>query len=592
MNYLPILMSMQKFNRYSFLLIITTVLYFFVQILFSWRIEPSGRAQIYALISALLIAGNIIFIIRLNNQKTDTLLKVFNSYLLISTFIFYLAYCLKASLITTNPDKIETPLLLELLLLITLLYNGYQIIIHSREIKAAEKKNKKKKKKNLLNEIFSWVDALLSAVIFVLLINMFLVQIYSIPSESMFPVFFVKDRPVVDKITRGPSLPFTRFRIPPLQKINRGDIVTFRNPKYTKTVESELKHLFSQFLYMITFTAVNIDRFDEDGNEKADPLVKRVVALPGEQIQIINDVIYYRNDLNKEFQVLDENIHSEINLYNLPQTSLNKLQRLPINKDMREMLIRWDNDLENLDRTSVIKDIEEYSRKADEIRNRFLMGNVRSLQNGLQSQYDRIHENELSITKSYYPFQKIENLKEDHIHFLYNISDEKLWNKGWDFFKSIENYNSQDPFNHLASNIDLRYKYIISKWLVNNLEYMESLFTDTNLENKDLEEELAENELLISEIVNYILRYYDFRNLPPFPVDGLIEEDNYFVMGDNRYNSLDLRHRLHSKDRFFIENNNRTFVYKSYLGPMTIEESGIEGFVAFRLFPINRIGIP
>jgi predicted neutral ceramidase superfamily lipid hydrolase len=114
---------MHKFNKYSKLLIITTILYFMVQTLYSWRMEPSGKAQIYALISALIIAGNIFFIIRLNNKKTDQLLKVFNSYLLISTFIFYLAYCLKASLITSNPTVVETPFILELVLLITILFN-------------------------------------------------------------------------------------------------------------------------------------------------------------------------------------------------------------------------------------------------------------------------------------------------------------------------------------------------------------------------------------------------------------------------------------------------------------------------------------
>ena len=223
---------------------------------------------------------------------------------------------MKVSLIADDPEFLGAPLLLEIFLILVLMLNAVQIFLYSRELKRKEKKEEKKKR-NPIAEIFSWVDALLSAVIFVLLINIFLFQIYSIPSESMFPVFLVKDRPVVDKITRGPALPFTRFRVPPLQKINRGDIVTFRNPKYEKTVESELKHLFSQFFYMITFTGVNLDRYDEYGNEKADPLVKRVVAIPGEQIQIINDKIYTRSDLQDDFEILEEDIHSETDLYQL-----------------------------------------------------------------------------------------------------------------------------------------------------------------------------------------------------------------------------------------------------------------------------------
>lgn len=580
---------MQKFNKYSKLLIISTILYFLVQVLYSWRIEPSGKAQIFALISAIIITGNIFFIFRMNNKKTDQLLKIYNSYLLISTFIFYLAYCLKASLITMNPEKIETPFLLELILLITLLFNSYQIFTYSREIKAAEKKNPKKKK-GLFNEVFSWVDALLSAVIFVLLINMFLIQIYSIPSESMFPVFFVKDRPVVDKLTRGPSLPFTRFRVPPLQKINRGDIVTFRNPKYEKTVESELKHLMSQFLYMITFTAVNIDRYDNEGNEKADPLVKRVVAIPGEQVQIINDVIYFRKSLNEEFKILEQNIHSETDLYTLSQDSLSKLRYLPINEKIRVMLTDLDKTISTLDRDSVIAEIQSNSKRADTVRKNLVSAYLRELQGSLQGKYDRIDNRDLSLNNGYSPFQKIENLKDDNVQFLYNLKDDKLWKRGWDFLTSTSSVHLSEEFFRIASNTDLKFKLIISTWILDNMEYFEKVFSGVSEE--EIAAKLDEDQRQLGDFLSYIKSYYDFRNLPPFPSDRVIEEDHYFVMGDNRYNSLDLRHGLKPKDRFFINEDSRTFVYKSYLNPMTIDERWIEGFVMFRLFPINRIGIP
>ena len=54
---------MQKFNKYSRNLFISTVLYILVQILYSWRMDGAGKAQLYAVLSALIVAGNVFFII-------------------------------------------------------------------------------------------------------------------------------------------------------------------------------------------------------------------------------------------------------------------------------------------------------------------------------------------------------------------------------------------------------------------------------------------------------------------------------------------------------------------------------------------------
>ena len=588
---MPILENMQKFNRYSRFLAISTFLYFLIQLLFSWRMEASVRATQYAFLSALVLAGNIFFIFYLSKNFSDKLLRIFNSYLLFSSFLFYMTYCMKISLIADDPEVLGAPLFLEILLLVVLLFNGVQIFLYSRELKKKEKQ-KGKIKKSPVAELFSWIDALLSAVIFVLLINIFLFQIYSIPSESMFPVFLIKDRPVVDKITRGPALPFTRFRIPPLQKINRGDIVTFRNPKYQKTVESELKHLFSQFLYMVTFTGVNLDRFDEYGNEKADPLVKRVVGLEGEQIQIINDTIYVRNDLESDFKVLEENIHSETDLFDLPEKLLEKLRYLPLNQEVRDILTKWDGKIEAINPAAAEQAIKENYMAAGEIRSRLKRTHLQAVKGGLRGQYNNLNTSALSVNKGFLPLQKLEYLREDQIHFLYNLDNDEIWNDGWSFLTDFPNTDKTDLFGMVSMKTNLMYKYLVSNWLVINLQYLEYLIAGSDQILVDLQDAISEQEEDLGEFLNYMIRYYDFRNLSPFPENALIPEDNYFLMGDNRYNSVDLRHGLHAQDRYFIKGNDHSLVYRSLLHPMTIHESGIEGFVIFRLFPLHRFGIP
>ena len=149
-----------------------------------------------------------------------------------------------------------------------------------------EKKSERKRDsgksflKSSAREALSWIDALVQAVFMVLLLNVFIVQLYEIPSESMVPEFLIKDRVVVFKTLSGPKFPLSDVGLPYLKKYNRGDIVVFRNPHYANDRKSEVKTFISQFVYMCTLTKVNLN-VDENGNQKADPLVKRVCGVPG-----------------------------------------------------------------------------------------------------------------------------------------------------------------------------------------------------------------------------------------------------------------------------------------------------------------------
>ena len=79
------------------------------------------------------------------------------------------------------------------------------------EKQKAEKKNPANKSlvKSTVREVLSWIDALVQAVFMALLLNIFIVQLYEIPSESMVPEFLVKDRVVVFKTLSGPKFPLS-----------------------------------------------------------------------------------------------------------------------------------------------------------------------------------------------------------------------------------------------------------------------------------------------------------------------------------------------------------------------------------------------
>ena len=91
----------------------------------------------------------------------------------------------------------------------------------------------------------------------------------------------------------------------------KGDVVVLRNPHYRIDRKSEVKTVVSQIISMLTLTTVNLNT-DENGQLKADPLVKRIVGQPGEQLVMQDGVLYYRTKDNDTF----------INLYRFADMAL------------------------------------------------------------------------------------------------------------------------------------------------------------------------------------------------------------------------------------------------------------------------------
>ncbi|MDP3176775.1 MAG: signal peptidase I, partial [Spirochaetaceae bacterium] len=166
----------------------------------------------------------------------------------------------------------------------------------ARDASLRKKKIAAMRKKGFVFGALDWIDAIGFAAVLVILVNTFVFQLYEIPSESMVPAFLKKDRPFTAKFLAGPRIPLTDWRLPFVRLPARGDIVTLANPRYPENASVNLKKYLGQLVQMITFTTVNIDRYLPDGSEKADPLVKRIVGLPGEKLMMVDDVLYARSE--------------------------------------------------------------------------------------------------------------------------------------------------------------------------------------------------------------------------------------------------------------------------------------------------------
>ncbi|MGD1833425.1 MAG: signal peptidase I [Sphaerochaetaceae bacterium] len=187
-----------------------------------------------------------------------------------------------------------------------------------RRRKEAEKV-KKQEKKTLTGEILSWVDAIVFAVIFVLILNQFLFQLFMIPTPSMVDTLLVKDRVYVSKTSYGIEIYPTGpkiFSSAPL----RDDVIVFYNPQYES--KGPVFDILSQMLYMATFSLVNID-VDENGNPRERLYVKRAAALNQDIVTFSNGTASIRG-LGQSESVEDPEFRKINNLSTNPKQTIDQ----------------------------------------------------------------------------------------------------------------------------------------------------------------------------------------------------------------------------------------------------------------------------
>ncbi len=120
----------------------------------------------------------------------------------------------------------------------------------------------KKDKKKIIIE---YVQSAAIAIALALVIRTFVVQAFRIPSGSMEPTLMVGDHILVNKFIYGLKLPFVNKTIIPLREPQREDVIVFIFPQ-----------------------------------DKSKDFIKRVIALPGEKVEIKDTKIYINDEPYKD----------------------------------------------------------------------------------------------------------------------------------------------------------------------------------------------------------------------------------------------------------------------------------------------------
>ena len=117
-----------------------------------------------------------------------------------------------------------------------------------------------------------WIESLVFSLIFVFFFTKFIAQATQVPTESMKPTILVGDHFFLDKFAFPANYPKFLLNFLPKREIDRGDIVAFKPPQSPEI-----------------------------------PFIKRVIALPGETIEVRNKTVYINGKkIEESYKLFDD----------------------------------------------------------------------------------------------------------------------------------------------------------------------------------------------------------------------------------------------------------------------------------------------
>lgn len=441
---------------------------------------------------------------------------------------------------------------------------GWKIIPVERKFKGFAK---------VVYEFVDWIDAFFWSIFTVLIFQIFLMQLYEIPSESMVPTFLIKDRVFVSKIDCGPKFPLTEVGLPDFRKYKRGDTIVLRNPHYSMDRKSEVKTVTSQLIYMFSLMTINLNK-DTDGELKADPLVKRITGLPGEQLVMQDGTLYRRTASSDVFEPVQlDSKYAVWNLNSVNPKLKSNIQHFPFNTEKYQQMLDYEEARRNYDLASAEFQAKELARQFYNLR----VVNKDAGKFTAPELYEGIlFRNRMEIFKNMY-------LQEGGAEWFENFMTSWISSKN-----DVRDYYSESNYR-----LNVMAKIIFGKMMVEYAKYYSDGFDQSQWDSQKVIKGLMDE---IELHYWYVQNLLDSRNMPLFPANDAagnpqyIPENCYFMMGDNRFNSLDLRHSYDYKETALAKTDPLSISYYSIMSPQYINKKYIIGKPVFRFWPLGRLG--
>jgi len=121
------------------------------------------------------------------------------------------------------------------------------------------------------SHIRQYIESIGSAVLVAVLLRLFVVEMFKIPSGSMVPTLQIGDHLFISKFIYGIRVPFVNAMVVQWHNPQPGDVIVFNSPR-----------------------------------EPDKDLIKRVAAVPGDKIELRNDIVYVNGVMQPRRKVKDD----------------------------------------------------------------------------------------------------------------------------------------------------------------------------------------------------------------------------------------------------------------------------------------------
>ena len=228
-------------------------------------------------------------------------------------------------------------------------------------------KKKEKKKKKAKNELKSWFNAILFAVIAATILRTFLIEAYTIPTSSMEKSLLIGDFLFVSKVSYGPRVPMTPLSFP---LVHHTLPMTKNTPAYLKWIQLDYHRM--KGLGQIERNDCVVFNYPADDAlhperpiDKKENYIKRCVGIPGDIIEIKNTELY----VNGEPQEISEKMKNQFRYYVKTDGTLFSERTLKKYNIYEGQMLSRDGDYELMLNTTSLEAIKRftYVKKVEKI---------------------------------------------------------------------------------------------------------------------------------------------------------------------------------------------------------------------------------